>query len=131
MKVDYRQSYHKSPGRADTEIYTGPASMQKRLQEWASPNAILTLGWHYDENKSVVVNEPYARAAIGEDNFIGEVARLGHGMQRSFLVALLHELASLNADQGPTLLLGFEEPELYQHPPQAQHMCNVLESLAT
>jgi predicted ATP-dependent endonuclease of OLD family len=39
-------------------------------------------------------------------------------------------LASLNAELGPTLLLGFEEPELYQHPPQAQHISNLLEHLA-
>ena len=92
---------------------------------------MLSLQWHFDENKSVVVNEPAVRASIGEDKFLGEVARLGHGMQRSFLITLLHELASLNSEQGPTLLLGFEEPELYQHPPQAQHIAAVLEQLAT
>lgn len=106
-------------------------SMQTRLREWATPGATLQLAWHFDPNKTVVVHEPVARAAIGEDRFIGEIARLGHGMQRSFLIALLHELASNNAEGGPTLILGFEEPELYQHPPQAQHMCSVLESLAT
>ena len=31
----------------------------------------------------------------------------------------------------PKLILGFEEPELYQHPPQAQHMASLLEDLAT
>jgi predicted ATP-dependent endonuclease of OLD family len=51
-------------------------------------------------------------------------------MQRSFLITMLHELAALNAEHGPTLLLGFEEPELYQHPPQAQHISSVLEQLA-
>lgn len=106
-------------------------SLHKRLKDWSNPGCMLSLQWHFDENKSVVVNEPSARASIGEDNFLGEIARLGHGMQRSFLISLLHELASLNAADGPTLLLGFEEPELYQHPPQAQHIAGVLEQLAT
>jgi len=105
-------------------------SLHGRLKDWSNPGCMLRLQWHFDENKSVVVNEPFARASIGEDNFLGEVARLGHGMQRSFLITLLHELAAMNSDQGPTLLLGFEEPELYQHPPQAQHIADVLETLA-
>jgi predicted ATP-dependent endonuclease of OLD family len=130
LKKQVEEDYRKIIDSEKKSLADLEASMHKRLREWASPNAMLQLGWHYDENKSVVVNEPYARASLGEDNFIGEVARLGHGMQRSFLVALLHELAALNAAQGPTLLLGFEEPELYQHPPQAQHMSDVLESLA-
>ena len=77
------------------------------------------------------MNEPVARVSIGEDGFIGEVPRLGHGMQRSFLLAILQELATADQEAGPTLLLGFEEPELYQHPPQAQHIAAVLEKLAS
>ncbi len=105
-------------------------SLHNRLKDWYTPSAMLKLAWHVD-GKSVTVNEPTARAALGEDNFVGEVARLGHGMQRSFIISMLHELAMLNAESGPTLLLGFEEPELYQHPPQAQHVAGVLEQLAS
>lgn len=89
---------------------------------------MLRLGWHSDGG--VKVNEPSARAELGEDDFIGEVVRLEHGMQRSFIITMLHELATRNTESAPTLLLGFEEPELYQHPPQAQHMASVLEDLA-
>lgn len=71
-----------------------------------------------------------ARATIGEDDFVGEVFRLGHGLQRSFLVALLQELSMAHSETAPKLILGFEEPELYQHPPQARHMQNVLEKLS-
>jgi energy-coupling factor transporter ATP-binding protein EcfA2 len=52
-------------------------TLEARLKEWANPAARLELVWHYDRNKSLVVNEPVARAAIGEDKFLGEVARLG------------------------------------------------------
>lgn len=104
-------------------------SIERRLKEWANPNARLDLNWHYDPDKTFSVTEPVARVAIGDEAFIGEVARLGHGMQRGFLVSLLQELALVDTEHTPTLILGFEEPELYQHPPQAQHLANLLETM--
>ncbi|MCG8404151.1 MAG: AAA family ATPase [Phycisphaerales bacterium] len=106
-------------------------SIQKRLQNWASPAATLSLNWHYNPEQSLIIKEPIAKTAIGEDNFEGEVPRLGHGMQRSFLLSILQELASSDQEYNSTLLLGFEEPELYQHPPQAQHIASVLETMTT
>jgi putative ATP-dependent endonuclease of the OLD family len=44
---------------------------------------------------------------------------------------LLQELAASDADAAPTLILGCEEPELYQHPPQARHLADVFEELST
>jgi putative ATP-dependent endonuclease of the OLD family len=79
----------------------------------------------------VTVTEPFARAKVGEGEFLGEIVRSGHGMQRSFLVSLLQVLASLGEKERPTLLLGFEEPELYQHPPQSKHLSALLERLST
>jgi len=59
------------------------------------------------------------------------LARFGHGFQRSYLLALLQELANLDGENGgPKLILGCEEPELYQHPPQARHLASVLQELA-
>jgi putative ATP-dependent endonuclease of the OLD family len=44
----------------------------------------------------------------------------------------LQELAEQKGGEAqPTLILGFEEPELYQHPPQAKYLRTVLEELAT
>jgi len=104
--------------------------LTSRLREWSHSQAKVDLNWNYDKEKSIVINPPSARALIGEDKFIGEIARLGHGMQRMFLVTLLQELASIENENSPNLILGFEEPELYQHPPQIRHMVNVLEKLS-
>lgn len=106
------------------------AALQSRLREWAHPGARVELIWNYDEAKSIVVAAPLARAKVGEGFFLGDLARLGNGLQRSFLVALLQELASLSSTGQPRLLLAVEEPELYQHPPQAKHLGTVLEALA-
>lgn len=106
------------------------ASLKERLAEWAHPNAMVKLEWRQDE-KSVRVEEPFARLIAGEGDFEGEITRFGHGLQRSYLLALLHVLATTNDESAPRLLLGCEEPELYQHPPQARHLATVLQTLST
>ena len=103
-------------------------SIQESLREWTNPRANLELEW---QGEPVKVKGPIAKAKVGEDAFIDQgISRMGHGMQRGFLVAILKELVDNEQKGGPKLLLGFEEPELYQHPPQAQYMLSVLERLA-
>lgn len=105
-------------------------SLQMRLSEWSHPDARLRLQWKQDPDKSVRVEEPWAHILAGEGNFEGELARFGHGLQRSYLLALLQELSGTDADESPTLILACEEPELYQHPPQARHLASVLSKLS-
>jgi putative ATP-dependent endonuclease of OLD family len=131
LKKQLENEYKKLIDKEKVALAEVESAIHARLKRWASPAALLSLNWYYDSEKSLVVKEPVARVAIGEDDFVGEVARLGHGMQRSFLLSILQELAESNQEASPTLLLGFEEPELYQHPPQAQHIASILEDLAT
>lgn len=107
------------------------AALQERLAEWANPDATARLNWHQDPKKAVSVEEPLARLVAGDGQFEGNISRFGHGMQRSYLIALLQGLAALNDEAEPRLILGCEEPELYQHPPQARHLASVLQKLAT
>lgn len=104
-------------------------ALRARLSEWAHPDATLRLEWDQDDKKAVQIAEPYARAVVGEPGFEGDLARFGHGLQRAYLLALLHELATTSAEGEPTLILACEEPELYQHPPQARHLYDVLRQL--
>lgn len=106
------------------------SSLRTRLAEWAHPDATLKLQWSQDPEKSIRVEDPFARIIAGEGDFEGELARFGHGLQRSYLLALLQELASYDGSGGPRLILGCEEPELYQHPPQARHLAAVLQKLS-
>ena len=92
--------------------------LQSRLSEWAHPDVQLHVQWKQDPDKSIRVEEPWAHVLAGEDGFQGELARFGHGFQRSYLLALLQQLAGTDVTSGPTLILACEEPELYQHPPQ-------------
>lgn len=104
-------------------------ALTERLIQWAHPDVTARLTWAEDPKK-VQVEEPVARLLAGEGSFEGELARFGHGLQRSYLLALLQELASSDDANAPRLILGCEEPELYQHPPQARHLSHVLQQLS-
>lgn len=105
-------------------------SLECRLKEWSHPNACAKILWKQDPDKSVKMEEPWAYIRLGERGFEGELARFGHGLQRSYMLTLLHELASIDDKSAPTLIMGIEEPELYQHPPQARYLAEVLYDLS-
>jgi putative ATP-dependent endonuclease of OLD family len=106
------------------------ASLKKRLESFAHPNAQINLSWVTNDRKSVQVTPPIAGIQAGDGAFTASLERMGHGLQRSYLLALLQELATSDDDDAATLLLGCEEPELYQHPPQARHLADVFNRLA-
>jgi len=105
-------------------------ALQRRLESWAHPNVRLGMEWMSDPNKSVLLQQPIAGIKTGDGDFLGSLNRMGHGLQRSYLLALLQELAGSESPNAPTLILGCEEPELYQHPPQARHLADVFSELA-
>lgn len=105
-------------------------NLKKRLAEWSHADTNLNLRWISDKAKSVQVVEPSAGVFTGEGDFTGKLSRMGHGLQRSYLLALLTELANLGTENAPTLILACEEPELYQHPPQARRLADVFQALA-
>lgn len=60
-----------------------------------------------------------------------DVERQGHGFQRTLLISALQLLAETGAASAEGVIcLAIEEPELYQHPIQAQTFAKVLRSLA-
>jgi len=94
---------------------------------------------------------PKADVRIVEDRFEMPVTRMGHGLQRAFIFTLLQHLAvasipkesaevseseqpesqSGNTDSPRlSLIIGIEEPELYQHPSRQRHFARILLDLA-
>jgi putative ATP-dependent endonuclease of OLD family len=129
IRKEAGEKYQKTLNDNQSSLTGLSTSLSLRLGQWAHPDTSIEIQWHYDEDASVKVTEPYARVIAGEGAFKGKLTRFGHGMQRSFLLALLEELAG-GAAGGPKLILGCEEPELYQHPPQARHLSSVFQKLA-
>lgn len=100
--------------------------IQEALRNWALPGARIELRWGFDNARSVSIADPLAHARVGDSEFLGDIVRSGHGLQRSFMLALLQVLAQEGGGDDSTLLLGFEEPEMFQHPPQAKHLASLL-----
>ena len=130
LKTQTLTSYRELLERNQASLTEISQSLQRRLESWAHPNVRLGMAWLSDPNKSVVLQQPVAGIKTGEGDFLGNLSRMGHGLQRSYLLALLQELAGSEAPNAPTLILGCEEPELYQHPPQARHLADVFGELA-
>lgn len=131
LKTDTLTRYRELLERNQAGLTELSQALQRRLESWAHPNVRLGMEWLSDPAKSVVLQQPVAGIKTGEGDFLGSLARMGHGLQRSYLLALLQELAGSEAPDAPTLILGCEEPELYQHPPQARHLADVFSELST
>ena len=130
LRVQMKQQYQELLDGNQNVLDNISSALQLRIAEWAHPDARLRLQWKQDTEKSVRIEEPWAHILAGEGEFEGELARFGHGLQRSYLLALLQELAGTDDAAGPMLILACEEPELYQHPPQARHLASVLNTLS-
>lgn len=101
-------------------------SLKSRLESWSHPDISAQVLWKQDSETSVKVEEPWAYIKLGERGFEGDLARFGLGLQRSYLLALLQELTFLPDESAPTLIMGIEEPEIYQHPPQVRYLAETL-----
>jgi putative ATP-dependent endonuclease of OLD family len=130
LRADVEKRYQELLDENQNALEELSKSLGARLQEWAHPAAKLTLAWRSDPTKYISITEPLAEVLAGDGRFQGNLARSGHGLQRSFLLALLQELSGCGDTGNPRLLFTCEEPELYQHPPQSRHLSSVLQKLS-
>lgn len=94
---------------------------------------------------------PPALASLVEDEFKCPIEYTGHGLQRALIFALLQQLSITDLspesdvsvdeegdpnseavlDPSPDLILGIEEPELYQHPSRSRYLSKMLDNLVS
>ncbi|ARP40362.1 ATP-dependent nuclease [Vibrio syngnathi] len=129
LKEEYRVSYKKMLEEEQPALQEISDSLGIKLRKWSNPDASAQIVWNEDPEKSVKIEEPKALVVISEKGFEGELSRFGHGMQRSYLLSVLQELSDANTAKSPTLVIAVEEPELYQHPPQARYLAQLLQEL--
>lgn len=130
LKKTTQDQYQKILDNEQSVLNEISDTLKRKLESWAHPGISAKILWKQDANKSVKVEEPWAYIRIGERGFEGELARFGHGLQRSLLLALLQELTTVSEETFPTLIMGIEEPEIYQHPPQVRHLAETLVELS-
>ena len=113
----------------------------KFLQAYA-PDSQIKLTWEEFDEFDLPV--PIVSTEIKEDNYYSPVPKTGHGLQRSFIMAMLQYLATTLASAkvttseetdetntvAPNLIIAIEEPELYQHPDRQRHIAKTLLSLS-
>jgi len=132
------------------ELQTLEQKLSKTLKMYV-PDAGVKLTWLAGE----VIDIPMPKADIKlvEDEYPASVERTGHGLQRAFIVTMLQHLAIAQSPvqkdidekqtetsevskeksplRIPNLIIGIEEPELYQHPNRQRHLSKILLQLAT
>lgn len=130
LRDNVRSEYQKLLDAEQETLDDISGSLQKRLANWAHPDITASIHWKQDPDKSIKIEEPLAGLKVGERGFEGELSRFGHGLQRSYMLALLQELSTFESENIPTLIMGIEEPELFQHPPQARYLAETLLELS-
>lgn len=108
------------------------------------PDASVSLSWI--KSAGIEIPLPKAGVKLVEDGYTSTVIRTGHGLQRAFILTMLQHLAvarkPIESTQQettlepqareivkvrmPNLILGIEEPELYQHPSRQRHLARIL-----
>jgi len=140
-----------------TELKTLEESLTDTLKTYA-PDTQVNLTWQKAEG--IEIPMPEADVKLIEDGYPSPVERTGHGLQRTFILTMLQHLAVAQAPmientyekqlitdsvteveleskakkvtiKMPNLILGIEEPELYQHPNRQRHLSKILYKLAT
>ena len=115
-------------------------------------DSAVNLTWTRDNR--VIIPPPRAHVRLVEDGYPSEVTNTGHGLQRAFVLTMLQQLVAVETPRpavtsrekeapfegeavepvksaATTLILGVEEPELYQHPNRQRHFSKVLMRLAS
>lgn len=126
------------------ELLDLESDLSETLQTYI-PDVAVKLNWL--KGDSIDIPMPKASAKLIEDEYPSSVSRAGHGVQRAFILTMLQHLARAQAPRTeglgesqptegrvaikmPNLILGIEEPELYQHPNRQRHLAKILFRLA-
>ena len=144
VKIDYTEMFDKS---TDEKLTNLGKTLSNTLGRYVSDSEI---GLEWSKESSVSIKMPEVEIKITEDGHEATVDRVGHGLQRALIFALLENVfkaqnsnvisnikdTSVSVEQssgesdGSGLILAIEEPELYQHPSRQRHFASILSELA-
>lgn len=114
------------------EILTGLTNrIEQEYRKFNSSESKLHLDWGKFDDKNLQINLPAVYLQVSDDLIRNAIGKFGHGTQRNYIMALLMVSASYDFTSLQTIIIACEEPELYQHPPQARILANALYALAS
>jgi len=113
--------------------------LTRTLGQYA-PGTSVSIDW--SRGQEIAIPMPEGRVKLVEDGYPAPVENTGHGLQRAFIITLLQHLALVQAgadeetpaatpEREQNIILGIEEPELYQHPNRQRHLSSILEQLCS
>jgi putative ATP-dependent endonuclease of OLD family len=105
--------------------------IETEYQKFNSAESKLHLEWAQFEGKNLQITLPPVQLEVSDDLIRNSISKFGHGTQRNYLMALLMVSATYDFSSLQTVIVGCEEPELYQHPPQAKILASALHALAS
>jgi putative ATP-dependent endonuclease of OLD family len=105
--------------------------LTKEFQALTSSGLGVEILWD-DTKNAIELEHPLIKTQFKDGALLLGPQYIGHGIQRTYIMALLPLVARYHssATGGPQLILGIEEPELYQHPPQARFLAESLTRLS-
>lgn len=108
--------------------------LSRSLQQFYQ-DAELVATW--DPLDQIPISFPSSKIDVKSAGHPSPVEFVGHGLQRAVIITILDFLARRKAsDNGEfsepqsDLIIGFEEPDIYQHPTKQRHFAKVLQKLA-
>jgi len=105
------------------------AEIDREFRSLSTTPVSIALKW--DDTESIVLKEPNIRSMFKDGDLIESPEHFGHGIQRTYIMALLSVATKVQSKiENFKLIIGIEEPELYQHPPQAKFLSGALSDLA-
>ena len=110
------------------EVHKLQNSINQTLPHYA-PNTSVKLKWNTDEFDPLTTLS--LKVGLVEDGYETDLIQAGHGAQRAFLMTLSQSLGDVLTEGDKTLILGIEEPELYQHPTRLRHIARNLYASST
>ena len=99
------------------------------------PDASVGINW---EHNTIRMPTPNANMKVVEDGYGASIERSGHGLQRAFIMTMfqyltkIQSMSKIKKDESkthfepPNIIIGIEEPELYQHPNRQRYLSKIL-----
>ncbi len=140
LKIDERIAAIRQSAKAEIDAISSDHSeilgnlaerIEGEYRKFNSAESQLHLEWSEFEGKNLDVNLPPVRLEVSDDLIRNSISKFGHGTQRNYIMALLMVSATYDFTNLQTVIIACEEPELYQHPPQARILADALHTLAS
>lgn len=140
LKIDERLEKIRSDAKTEIdsisaehgEILGALASrIEGEYRKFNSSESKIHLEWGSFEGKNLQISLPLVRLEVSDDLIKNQISKFGHGTQRNYLMALLMVSATYDFTSQQAIIIGCEEPELYQHPPQARLLARAILKLAS